>query len=167
MAAELGHSAVSRRSAERWWAPRYRVLVRRRAVAERAAFISAVIGPAVGALFLLAPIQGYCTTSITGAAPGAQATPGPSTCGSEALWQAQPIFPLPFFAVLVWSLAPVVVYLGVRSRLHGRRRPGTALVVAGLLLEGTVLISFGAAPLFVPTVLLPLAITTTIALGRS
>jgi hypothetical protein len=44
---------------------------------------------------------------------------------------------------------------------------GTALVVAGLLLESTVLSSFGAAPYFVPLVVLPLAITTTIALRRS
>ena len=74
---------------------------------------------------------------------------------------------MPFFAVLVWSLAPVLVYYGVRLRLGGRRPVGTALVVAGLVLESTVLISFGAAPFFVPTVLLPLAITTTFALKRS
>ena len=74
---------------------------------------------------------------------------------------------MPFFAVLVWALAPVVVYYGVRLRVRGKRSVGTALVVAGLLLECTVLISFGAAPFFVPTVLLPLAITTTIALKRS
>ena len=145
----------------------YGVGMRRRSVAERAAFIPAVIGPAVGALFLFAPIQGYCTMSITSAPPPAAATQGPTICGSAALWQQQAIFPMPFFAVLVWSLAPVIVYCGVRLRLSGDRRVGTALVVAGLILECTVLISFGAAPLFVPTVLLPLAITTTIALKRS
>ena len=74
---------------------------------------------------------------------------------------------MPFLAVLVWSVAPVLVYLGIRLRLQGNRAIGTAVVVAGFLLECTVLISFGAAPLFVPTVLLPLAITTTIALRRS
>jgi hypothetical protein len=74
---------------------------------------------------------------------------------------------MPFFAVLVWSLAPVLVYLGVLLRLRGDRGIGTALVIAGLLLESTVLISFGAAPMFVPAVLLPLLITTTIALRRS
>jgi hypothetical protein len=74
---------------------------------------------------------------------------------------------MPFFAVLVWSLAPVLVFLGILLRLRGRRGVGTGLVVAGLLLESTVLISFGAAPLFAPLVLLPLAITTTFALRRS
>ena len=146
--------------------------VRRRSIAERAAFIPAVIGPAVGALFLFAPIQGYCMTSIRATPPPPGATPGPptqglTTCGSEALWQRQAIFPMPFFAVLVWSLAPVLVYYGIRLRVDGDRAIGTALVVAGLLLECTVLISFGAAPFFVPTVLLPLAITTLIALKRS
>ena len=141
--------------------------MRRRSVAERAAFIPAVIGPAVGALFLFAPIQFYCMTSITGAPPPAAPTQGPTTCGSQALWQQQAIFPMPFFAVLVWSLAPVLVYYGIRLRLGGARRTGTALVLAGVLLECTVLISFGAAPYFVPTLLLPLAITTTIALKRS
>jgi len=74
---------------------------------------------------------------------------------------------MPFFAVLVWSVAPVVVYIGILLRLRGQRATGTALVVTGLLLECTVLISFGAAPFFVPLVLLPLAITTTVALKRS
>jgi hypothetical protein len=74
---------------------------------------------------------------------------------------------MPFFAVLVWSIAPVVVYIGILLRLRGRRAAGSALVVTGLLLESTVLISFGAAPFFVPVVLLPLVITTTVALKRS
>ena len=144
-----------------------------RSVAQRAAFVSAVIGPIIGALFLFAPIQGYCTSSIRatpappGATPGPPATAGPTTCSNEALWQAQPIFPMPFFAVLVWSLAPVLVYLGVLLRLRGDHGMGTAVVIAGLFLESTVLISFGAAPFFVPLVLLPLVITTTIALKRS
>ena len=144
-----------------------------RPVAQRAAFVSAVIGPVIGALFLFAPIQGGCTATIIatpappGATPGPPATAGPATCGTEALWQRQPIFPMPFFAVLVWSLAPVLVYIGILLRLRGQRSTGTALVVTGLFLECTVLISFGAAPFFVPLVLLPLAITTTVALKRS
>ena len=143
-----------------------------RPIAQRAAFVSAVIGPVIGALFLFAPIQGGCTSTITGSGPlpgstPAPATVGPTTCFTEALWQRQPIFPMPFFAVLLWSLAPVLVYVGIVLRLRGQRATGTALVVAGLILECTVLISFGAAPFFVPLVLLPLAITTTIALKRS
>ena len=106
-------------------------------------------------------------TSITGTSGPGAPIQGPTTCGSQALWQQQAIFPMPFFAVLVWSLAPVLVYYGVRLRLGRHRRVGTALIIAGLVLECTVLISFGAAPYFVPTVLLPLAITTAIALKRS
>ena len=141
-------------------------------VAQRAAFVSAVLGIAMGVLFLFAPIQGYCMSTITATPPPPGATPGPpavgvTTCGNEALWQRQPIFPMPFFAVLLWSLAPLVTYYGVRLRLAGERTTGAALAIAGLLLEGSVLISFGAAPFFVPFVLLPLALTTTIALKRS
>ncbi len=143
-----------------------------RPVAQRAAFVSAVIGPVIGALFLFAPIQGGCTATITATPPPPGATQGPQasqvvSCTSEALWQRQQIFPLPFLAVLVWSIAPGLVYIGIVLRLRGQRSAGTALVVAGLFLECTVLISFGAAPFFVPLVLLPLAITTTIALKRS
>ena len=143
-----------------------------RPFAQRAAFVSAVIGPVIGALFLFAPIQGGCTATITATPPPPGATQGPQasqvvSCTNEALWQRQQIFPMPFFAVLVWSLAPVVVYIGILLRLRGQGSIGTSLVVLGLLLECTVLISFGAAPFFVPLVLLPLVITTTVALKRS
>jgi hypothetical protein len=146
-------------------------MTRTQSVAQRAAFVSAFLGIAMGVLFLFAPIQGYCMSTIaTPLPPGA--TPGPpavgvTNCGNEALWQRQQIFPMPFAAVLVWSLAPLVTYYGIRLRLAGERGTGTALAIAGVLLECTVIISFGAAPFFVPFVLLPLAITTTIALKRS
>jgi uncharacterized membrane protein YoaK (UPF0700 family) len=122
----------------------------------------------LGALFLFAPIHGYCMSSVTAtpAPPGATAGPPAapiSTCGVEALWQRQPIFPMPFFAVLLWSLAPRFVYLGVRLRAGGERHTGTALAIAGFLVECTVLISFGAAPYFVPFVLPPLVITMALA----
>jgi hypothetical protein len=141
-------------------------------VAQRAAFISAALGPLIGALFLFAPIHGGCTSTITATPPPPSATAGApptpvTTCTNEALWQRQEIFPMPFLAVLIWSLAPVIVYLGIILRLQGGRESGTALVVLGLALECTALISFGAAPFFVPLVLLPLAITTTVALRRS
>ena len=141
-------------------------------VAQQAAFISAALGLAIGALFLFAPIQGGCTTSITATPPPPGATAGPpspsvTTCTNQALWQRQEIFPMPFLAVLIWSLAPVIVYVGIVLRLRGERASGTALVVLGLFLVCTVLISFGAAPFFVPLVLLPLALTTAYALRRS
>ncbi len=74
---------------------------------------------------------------------------------------------MPFFAVLVWALAPLIVFLGLRYRAGGERYTGTALAIAGFLLECTVLISFGAAPFFVPFVLLPLVITMVLAFRPS
>src|SRR5437773_1614796 len=143
-----------------------------RTLAERAAFVSAAIGIAVGLLFLFAPIQGYCMSTITATPPPPGATAGPpaqsvTTCGFEALWQSQPIFPMPFFAVLVWSLAPTVAYIGVRLRVRGERWTGSALMVAGVLIALSSLISFGAGPFFLPFVFLPTLITTAIAFARS
>jgi hypothetical protein len=139
-----------------------------RTLAERAAFVSAVIGVAVGLLFLFAPIQGYCMSTITATPPPPGVSPGPpapavTTCGVEALWQRQPIFPMPFFAVLVWSLGPSVAYYGVRLRVRGRRSAGAALMVAGVLIALSSVISFGAGPFFLPFVFLPTLITTVIA----
>jgi uncharacterized membrane protein YoaK (UPF0700 family) len=94
----------------------------------------AVLGIVVGLLFLFAPIQ------------------------------RQPIWPLPSLAVAVWSVAPLIGYVGVRRKMAGEAS-GTALVILALVLEASVLISFGAAPFFVPFVLLPLVISTALALS--
>ena len=107
--------------------------------------------------------------SATAAPPGQTPGPPPSpvtSCGNEALWQRQQIFPMPFFAVAVWAIAPVLVYVGVVQRERGARDLGNVLVGLGVLLECTALISFGAAPIFVPFVLLPLLITTAVALRQ-
>jgi hypothetical protein len=135
-----------------------------RRLAERAGLVTAVLGVAMGLLFLFAPIQGYCMTTATNPQPGVPATPGPTICGQESLFQAQPIWPMPFLAVAVWSTAPLIAYVGVRRRFGGQS-DGTALVVLALVLEATVLISFGAAPFFAPFVLLPLLISTALALA--
>ena len=142
----------------------YGEVVPGRRLAERAAFVSAVLGIAMGLLFLFAPIQGYCRMEVTSNQPGVPATPGPTICGRQSLIQAQPVWPMPLIAIVVWSLAPLLSYAGVRRRMAGESG-GTALIVLALLLEATVLISFGAAPFFAPFVLLPLLITTAIALG--
>ncbi len=136
----------------------------RRRLAERAAFVAAALGVAMGLLFLFAPIQGYCLTTVTSGAPGATATPGPTTCGRQSLIQAQPVWPLPLLAIVMWSIAPLISYVGVRRRMSGESG-GTALIAFALLLEATVLSSFGAAPFFVPYVLLPLIISTAIGLA--
>ena len=134
-----------------------------RRLPERAAFVAAVLGVAIGLLFLFAPIQGGCMTTATSTVPGQTATPGPTICTNESLVQRQPIWPLPFLAVAVWSVAPVLSYVGVRRRMAGQG--GTALIIIALVLEATVLISFGAAPLFAPFVLLPLVISSALALS--
>jgi hypothetical protein len=82
----------------------------------------------------------------------------------QSLIEAQPVWPLPFMAIALWSVAPLISYAGVRRKMAGQSG-GTALIVVALLLEATVLISFGAAPFFAPFVLLPLLIITAIALG--
>ena len=134
-----------------------------RRLPERAAFVAAVLGVAMGLLFLFAPIQGSCMTTATSTVPGQIATPGPTICTNESLVQRQPIWPLPFLAVAVWSLAPVLSYVGVRRRMAGQG--STARIIIALVLEATVLISFGAAPFFAPFVLLPLVISTALALA--
>ena len=147
--------------------------MRTRTIGERAMFVCAVLGIVLGAAFLFAPIHGICTSSASatamppGATPGPPATFGPQICGTEALWQRQPIFPLPFFAVFVWSLAPLLSYFGVRIRVAGGEGVGTLLIVVGLVLEATTLVSFGAAPFFVPFVFVPLLIATVLALRTS
>ena len=136
-------------------------------------FVVSALGIALGALFLFAPIQGYCMQSITATPPPPGATLGPtatpvSTCGFVALWQHQPIFPMPFFAVLVWSLAPVLGYTGARMRAIGPTTgPGTLVIALALVTEASVLVSFGAAPYFVPFVFVPLLIATALALRSS
>src|SRR5258705_8548213 len=135
-----------------------------RRLAERAAFVTAMLGVAMGLLFLFAPIQGYCMTTATNPQPGVPATPGPTICGQQSLFQAQPIWPMLFLAVALWSTAPLIGYVGVRRRFTGQSG-GTTLVALALVLEATVLISFGAAPFFAPFVLLPLIISSALALS--
>ena len=143
--------------------------MRKRTVGERATFVAAVIGIAVGLLFLFAPIHGICSSSmyVPPASPGApEPTFGPATCGVEALWQRQPIFPMPFVAIAIWSLAPGLAYLGTRMRARRGEGVGTLLMAIALFLSFTSVISFGAAPFFIPFVAIPTLVATAIALSR-
>jgi hypothetical protein len=142
----------------------YGEVVPGRRLPERAAFIAAVLGVTMGLLFLFAPIQRGCMTTATSTVPGQIATPGPTVCRNESLVQRQPVWPLPFLAVVVWSVAPLIGYVGVRRRMASQSG-ATALIILALALEATVLISFGAAPFFAPFVLLPLVISTALALS--
>lgn len=135
-----------------------------RRLPERAAFVAAVLGVAMGLLFLFAPIQGGCMTTATSTVPGQIATPGPTVCRQQSLIETQTIWPMPFIAIAIWSLAPLISYIGVRRRMAGESG-STGLIVLALVLEATVLISFGAAPFFAPFVLLPLLISAALALS--
>lgn len=104
--------------------------------------------------------------TATSPTPGVIATPGPQDCRSYSLVEMQPVWPMPLLAIIVWSLAPSVTAIGLMRRLRGRPS-GKAWIIAGLIAEGTVLVSFGAAPLFVPLVLLPLVVVTALAIRTS
>jgi hypothetical protein len=122
-----------------------------------------VLGIVVGVLFLFAPLGTGCSVTATTTAPGFIATPGPQVCRSYSLVQAQPVWPMPLLAIVVWSLAPSITAIGLIRRLRGRGS-GTPWIIAGVVIECTVLISFGAAPFFVRFVLLPLLIVTAVAI---
>ena len=131
-----------------------------------AAAVVAGLGIVVGLVFLFAPFGTGCSVTATPSVPGVIATPSPEICQSYNLVQVQPVWPMPLLAIVVWSLAPSVTAIGLIRRLRGRAS-GKALIISGLIAEGTVLISFGAAPLFVPLVLLPLAVVTALGLTAS
>lgn len=129
-----------------------------------AAVAVAGLGIVVGLAFLFARLGTGCSISAT--VSGTVATPGPEVCRSYSLVQTQPIWPMPLIAIVVWSVAPSLTAVGLVRRLRGRAR-GAAWIAAGLIAEGTGLISFGAAPLFVPFVLVPLVGATVLGLTAS
>jgi hypothetical protein len=132
-------------------------------VARFASTLAAALGIAIGLFMLFGPTYTGCRIEMTAPpTPGAIATQSPLVCGTKSLVEVQPIWPMPLLAILGWSLAPVVSLVGVRRAL-ARRSPGLALVVAAVLVECTVVISFGAAPLYVPFVLLPLLVSAVLA----
>jgi hypothetical protein len=131
-----------------------------------AAVAVAGLGIIVGLAFLYAPFGTSCRVTATSSVPGVATTPGPEICQSYSLVQAQPVWPMPLLAIIVWSLAPSATAIGLIRRLRGQAS-AKAWIIAGTIAEGTVLISFGAAPIFVPLVLLPLIIVTALGLTAS
>jgi len=129
-----------------------------------AAVAVAGLGIVVGLAFLFAPLGTGCSISAT--VSGTVATPGPEVCRSYSLVQTQPIWPMPLIAIVVWSVAPSLTAAGLVLRLRGRAT-SAAWIAAGLIAEGTVLISFGAAPLFVPLVLVPMVLATVLGVRAS
>jgi hypothetical protein len=125
-------------------------------VARVAALVTVFLGVATGLFFVYGPTGTRCT--ITGVArPGEPVVTSPQRCETTRMIDVQgQWWPMPGVALIVWSLAPVLAVAGVWSaRLW--------LVTLALAMEATVLISFGAGPLYIPFVLLPLAITWFIA----
>lgn len=132
-------------------------------LARFASTLAAALGIAIGLFMLFGPTYSGCSIEMTApSAPGAVATQGPLVCGTKSLVEVQPVWPMPLLAIVVWSLAPTIALVGVRRALAGRA-PGLSLVVAAIVVEATVVISFGAAPLYVPFVLLPLVLSAVLA----
>lgn len=87
------------------------------------------------------------------------ATIGTEVCHTESMWQLQGLsgFPAPYAFIVLWSLAPLLAFAA--AWLASRPGPRIVFGSLALVIEASVLISFGAAPLFVPLVLLPVLIT--------
>lgn len=117
------------------------------------ATLAAVLGAVTGLAFLFAPLYDGCGAAAAGGGPGA----GPE-CASHSLVQVQPVWPLPLLAIAIWALAPSLVLAGVLRRRAGRGS-GSRAVLAGMALEATVLLSFGAATFFFPLFLVTLLAT--------
>lgn len=128
-------------------------------IARIASGIAAALGIVVGLGFLFGPLYGGCSVTATSTSPGVIATLGPQVCTGSGIVAMQPVWPMPLLAILAWSLAPSLVLVGALRTPVSR-----GFVLAGVLLEATVLISFGAAPIFVPLVLLPTTIAVVLTL---
>lgn len=122
-------------------------------IARAAALITATLGIATGLFLLYGPTGMSCTAIEIGqAGPGQPVTTFAPSCEQTRMVDVQPVWPMPLLALAVWSLAPLLAVAGAWS---GR----TWLVTAAVVIEATSILSFGAGPLYVPFVLVPLAIT--------
>jgi hypothetical protein len=123
-----------------------------------AAGLVTLLGIGVAVFFVFGPTITDCMAE----APSQGTDPAVPTCTSTSLFASQQLWPMPLIAIVVWGSAPLIALVGaVRLRGGARGRP---LLYLGLALEASVLISFGAAPLFVPLVFLPLLATTALVL---
>lgn len=85
------------------------------------------------------------------------ATIGTEVCHTASMWQLQGLsgFPAPYGFILLWSFAPLLALTA--AWLAPRSGPRIVFGSLALVIEASVLISFGAAPLFVPLVLITFA----------
>jgi hypothetical protein len=116
-----------------------------------ASVTTAALGITTGLLILFAPTGAGCSVEVT-MTPGQPASALTTThCATTNMVLRQPVWPMPLLAIAAWSLAPLLAVAGVWWR-----RPW--LVVAAFVVEATTVIS-AAAVLYLPLVLVPLAIT--------
>jgi hypothetical protein len=124
------------------------------------AAITALLGIAAGLYLLFGETGVRCTAATIGQTAIGQPveTLAPGRCVSTRMIDVQPVWPMPLLAFAVWSLAPLLAVAGT-----WQLPPRMSLVTTALVVEATSLISFGAAPVYVPLVLVPLAITWVLA----
>jgi hypothetical protein len=88
---------------------------------------------------------------------------GGDVCRQTSMWELQGFsgFPAPYMFIVVWSLAPILGFAA--AWFVRRRRPRLWLSGVALAVEAAVVISFGAAPFYLPLVF-PLVLVTFLAL---
>jgi hypothetical protein len=119
-----------------------------------------VAGIGAGLYLVFGPTYTGCRSPIitsTGAVIGHE------VCRQASMWELQGVsgFPAPYLFIVVWSLAPI---LGLAAAWFVRKH-GVRLWLSGLALamEASVVISFGAAPFYLPLTF-PLVLVTFLAL---
>lgn len=122
--------------------------------------ITALLGIAAALYLLFGETGMRCTAATIGQTGVGQPveTLAPGRCVSTRMIDVQPVWPMPLLAFAVWSLAPLLAVAGT-----WRLPPRMSLVTTALVVEATSLISFGAGPVYVALVLVPLAITWVLA----
>ena len=114
-----------------------------------------VTGIGTGLLLVLGPTYTGCQSPVITASG---AVIGSEVCRQASMWELQGLsgFPAPYLFIVVWSLAP---FLGFAAAWFVREH-GTRLWLSGvaLAIEASVVISFGAAPFYLPLVFPPVLI---------
>lgn len=125
-----------------------------------AALLTVALGIAAGLYLLFGETGMRCTAATIGqtgiGAPVETLAPG--RCQPTRMVDVQSVWPMPLLALIVWSAAPLLALAGAWPA-----RPRLGLLTAAVALEATSLISFGAAPVYVPLVLVPLTLTWVLA----
>lgn len=115
-----------------------------------------VTGTAAGLYQVFGPTYAGCQSPVitsTGDVIGRE------VCRQASMWELQGSsgFPAPYLFIIIWSLAPILGFAAAWSvGKHGERMWLGGLALA---IEASVLISFGAAPFYLPLVFPPVLIT--------